>query len=190
MRTVTTSVLAAAVALLFALTWGGPPVDAAAPREAPEIEAGAWLNSPPLRRSDLEGKVVLVEFWTFGCHNCKNVEPYLKAWHARYADQGLVVIAVHTPEFRFERDLENVRSYVDENEIESRSPSTTASAPGDASETGPGPRSTSSTPRASSDTHRWERAAIARPRPSSSSCSPSEAARRLRPRPGISAQKS
>ena len=66
---------------------------------------------------DYRGKVVLVEFWTFACWNCKNVEPYVKDWHARYADEGLVVIAVHTPEFEREKKLENVRRYLAEHEI-------------------------------------------------------------------------
>ena len=118
MRTLMALLTTGSAALFFALAWTGPPVGAAPPRAAPEIEAELWLNSEPLRRSDLDGKVVLVEFWTFGCYNCKNIEPYVKAWHARYADAGLVVIAVHSPEFRFERDLDEVRSYVEENGIE------------------------------------------------------------------------
>ena len=80
---------------------------------APEIISGTWLNSPPKTISGLRGKVVLVEFWTYGCWNCHNVEPYIKQWHARYRDAGLEVISVHAPEFDRERDLENVRAYVE-----------------------------------------------------------------------------
>src|SRR2546422_1736754 len=65
---------------------------------APEIASQVWLNSEPKRMADLKGKVVLVEFWTFGCYNCRNVEPYVKDWHRKYAGQGLVVIGVHSPE--------------------------------------------------------------------------------------------
>ncbi len=80
---------------------------------APEL-AGItdWINSDPLTVKSLRGKVVLVHFWTFGCSNCVNVQPYVKAWHERYADAGLVVVGVHTPEFAYERDVANVREAV------------------------------------------------------------------------------
>jgi thiol-disulfide isomerase/thioredoxin len=84
---------------------------------APEITGQTWLNTAPRRLSDLKGKVVLVEFWTFQCYNSRNVEPYVKAWHKKYADQGLVVIGVHTPELSAERNVENVRRYVHEHDI-------------------------------------------------------------------------
>ncbi|KZN18252.1 MULTISPECIES: cytochrome c biogenesis protein DipZ [Pseudomonas] len=67
-----------------------------------------WLNSPPLTAQALKGKVVLVDFWTYSCINCLRTLPYVKAWAAKYRDQGLVVIGVHTPEFAFERDVGNV----------------------------------------------------------------------------------
>jgi len=72
----------------------------------------AWINSPALTISGLRGKVVLVEFWTFDCINCQHVQPYVKAWSDRYGPSGLVVVAVHTPELSFERDLGNVRQAV------------------------------------------------------------------------------
>ncbi len=81
-------------------------------RPAPAIASEVWLNSEPLSAEDLRGKVVLVEFWTFGCWNCHNVEPYVKAWHERYAGDGLVIIAVHTPEFESEKRVERVRDYL------------------------------------------------------------------------------
>lgn len=81
-------------------------------KPAPDISGETWLNSPPLTLSELRGKVVLVEFWTLGCSNCRNVEPYVKKWHDKYASQGLVVVGVHTPEFGYERELGNVREYV------------------------------------------------------------------------------
>ena len=63
----------------------------------PELFNEVWLNSEPLKLADLHGKVVIVEFWTFGCYNCKNVVPSLREWHQKYADDGLVIIGVHTP---------------------------------------------------------------------------------------------
>src|ERR1051325_7809321 len=76
---------------------------------APEIAGQVWINSAPLRLADLKGKVVLVEFWTFGCFNCRNVQPHVKEWHQKYAGNGLVVIGVHTPETELERSKENVQ---------------------------------------------------------------------------------
>ena len=68
-----------------------------------------WLNSPPLAAADLRGKVVFVDFWTYTCINWLRTLGYVRAWAEKYADQGLVVIGVHTPEFPFERDVDNVR---------------------------------------------------------------------------------
>src|SRR5262245_21520703 len=71
--------------------------------------ATGWLNSPPLTSADLQGKVVLADFWTYTCINWLRTLAYVRAWHERYAEQGLVVVGVHTPEFPFERDVDNVR---------------------------------------------------------------------------------
>ncbi|EJO94050.1 transmembrane protein [Ectopseudomonas mendocina DLHK] len=73
--------------------------------------AGAtqWLNGPALDLADLRGKVVLVDFWTYDCINCRNSLPYVNQWAQRYADQGFVVIGVHTPEYAYERIVDNVR---------------------------------------------------------------------------------
>jgi cytochrome c biogenesis protein CcdA/thiol-disulfide isomerase/thioredoxin len=88
-----------------------PPVEG----EMPSLSgAVAWLNSPPLTREQLRGKVVLIDFWTYSCINCLRTLPYLKAWYARYQDQGLVVIGVHAPEFAFEKEEANVRRAVAE----------------------------------------------------------------------------
>ncbi|HWJ68887.1 MAG TPA: cytochrome c biogenesis protein DipZ [Sphingobium sp.] len=76
-----------------------PPLDGAV----------AWLNSPPLTREGLKGKVVLVDFWTYSCINCIRALPYVRAWAEKYGPDGLVVIGVHTPEFAFEKDVANVR---------------------------------------------------------------------------------
>jgi thiol-disulfide isomerase/thioredoxin len=71
--------------------------------------ATGWLNSQPLTPSDLRGKVVLIDFWTYTCINWRRTLPYVRAWAEKYKDRGLVVIGVHTPEFPFERDLGNIR---------------------------------------------------------------------------------
>jgi thiol-disulfide isomerase/thioredoxin len=71
--------------------------------------ATAWLNSPPLSAADLRGKVVLIDFWTYTCINWLRTLPYVRAWAEKYREHGVVVIGVHTPEFSFEHDLENVR---------------------------------------------------------------------------------
>jgi len=79
---------------------------------APEIAAGEWINSEPLKLNDLRGRVVLIEFWTFGCINCRNTLPFVKSWHDRYHEKGLIVIGVHSPEFDEERNIEHVRREV------------------------------------------------------------------------------
>jgi thiol-disulfide isomerase/thioredoxin len=80
---------------------------------APELDTKVWLNSPTaLTLSHLKGEVVLLEMWTFGCINCRNVIPSLKEWHKKYADQRLVIIGNHFPEFDHERDLQNLTTAV------------------------------------------------------------------------------
>jgi thiol-disulfide isomerase/thioredoxin len=74
--------------------------------------ATAWLNSPPLSAADLRGKVVLIDFWTYTCINWLRTLPYIRAWAEKYQEYGVVVIGVHTPEFPFEHDIENVRRAV------------------------------------------------------------------------------
>jgi thiol-disulfide isomerase/thioredoxin len=78
----------------------------------PEISSGIWINSQPLTLKNLHGRVVLIEFWTFACYNCRNTLPSLKKWDAQYRDQGLTIIGVHTPELDFERDLDQLRNEV------------------------------------------------------------------------------
>jgi thiol-disulfide isomerase/thioredoxin len=78
--------------------------------ELPSLSgATAWLNSPPLSAADLRGKVVLIDFWTYTCINWLRTLPYVRTWAEKYRDHGVVVIGVHTPEFAFEHDIENVR---------------------------------------------------------------------------------
>jgi thiol-disulfide isomerase/thioredoxin len=76
--------------------------------------ATTWLNSSPLTAEGLRGKVVAVDFWTYTCINWLRTLPYVRAWAEKYRDHGLVVIGVHTPEFSFEHDLDNVRRAVQE----------------------------------------------------------------------------
>lgn len=79
-------------------------------RNMPDFaDIAAWLNGGPLERADLRGKVVLVDFWTYSCINCIRTLPYITAWDAKYRDQGLVIVGVHTPEFAFEKKEANVR---------------------------------------------------------------------------------
>jgi len=84
---------------------------------APEFAGGAWINSAPLTLTGLHGRVVLIEFWTFGCYNCRNTLPTVKSWDARYRDKGLTIIGVHTPELDRERNIDNVRREVASLEI-------------------------------------------------------------------------
>ncbi|WP_336814834.1 cytochrome c biogenesis protein DipZ [Bosea sp. MMO-172] len=74
--------------------------------------ATGWLNSGPLAPEQLRGKVVLVNFWTYSCINCIRTLPYVRAWADKYRDQGLIVVGVHTPEFAFEKKVENIRQAI------------------------------------------------------------------------------
>jgi thiol-disulfide isomerase/thioredoxin len=76
-----------------------------------------WLNSEPLTAEGLRGRVVLVDFWTYSCVNWLRTLPYLRAWHERYRDRGVVIVGVHAPEFGFEHDLDNVRRAVGELDV-------------------------------------------------------------------------
>jgi len=71
-----------------------------------------WLNSPELTAESLRGKVVLVDFWTYDCINCQHTLPYVKEWEKKYGKDGLVVIGVHTPEYGYERIIDNVKDQV------------------------------------------------------------------------------
>jgi thiol-disulfide isomerase/thioredoxin len=76
----------------------------------PEFQGiSQWLNSAPLTVDSLKGKVALIQFWTFACINCQRTLPSITRWHQQYAAKGLQVIGIHTPEFAFERDINNVK---------------------------------------------------------------------------------
>lgn len=81
--------------------------------EMPDFQGIAqWLNSEPLTKASLKGKVVLVDFWTYSCINCLRTLPYLKEWYKKYKAKGLVIVGVHSPEFEFERDPANVKAAI------------------------------------------------------------------------------
>ena len=80
--------------------------------------ATGWLNSPPLSAADVAGKVVIVDFWTYTCINWLRTLSYVRAWAEKYHDRGLVTVGVHTPEFPFEQDVDNVRQAVKDMRIE------------------------------------------------------------------------
>lgn len=85
---------------------------------APEFPSKlTWLNSQPLSLAALRGKVVLVDFWTYSCINCQRTLPYLRQWHEKYKDSGLVIIGVHSPEFDFEKDEKNVKAALEKYEV-------------------------------------------------------------------------
>jgi thiol-disulfide isomerase/thioredoxin len=80
--------------------------------------ATGWLNSQPLATADLRGKVVLIDFWTYTCINWLRTLSYVRAWAEKYEEQGLVVVGVHTPEFPFEHDVDNVRQAAQDMRVE------------------------------------------------------------------------
>ena len=81
-----------------------PPTD-----PAPEFrDVTSWINTEPFTLADQRGKVVLIDFWTYTCVNCIRTLPFIKSWHSKYADSGLVIVGVHAPEFEFEKDRQNV----------------------------------------------------------------------------------
>ena len=77
----------------------------------------AWINGGPLTMEELRGKVVLIDFWTYTCINCIHTYPFLKEMHAKYADDGLVIVGVHSPEFEFEKSYDNVVEATQKDEL-------------------------------------------------------------------------
>ena len=114
-RTLPAIVLAPLIIFLLLPTQAAASLEG---RPAPSIASSVWLNSEPLTIEALRGQVVMIEFWTFGCYNCRNVEPYIKQWYRDYKEQGLVVIGAHAPEFAFEKELSNLKDYIAEHRIE------------------------------------------------------------------------
>jgi len=111
-------VVVAAGAVVFAArsdpsSVSGPPVDVkrlSVLGPAPALDAKGWINSPALTPKDLSGKVVLYDFWTYSCINCRRTFPYLRSWFDRYRGDGLVIVGIHSPEFDFEKVHKNVEA--------------------------------------------------------------------------------
>ena len=114
-RTLLTAFAGLAVVAVAAPGFAG---DASVPVQLAEARAATpnfvgiskWFNSAPLSIGDLRGKVVLVDFWTYGCYNCVNTLPYVTKLYETYKDKGLVVVGIHTPEFPFDRSAGNVQA--------------------------------------------------------------------------------
>jgi thiol-disulfide isomerase/thioredoxin len=118
-----TMFLTATTILLFATIFGAIETGQRRIKNKPGPSlngATSWVNTRPLTLTDLRGKVVLVDFWTYTCINWRRTLPYVREWAKRYKDEGLIVIGVHTPEFSFERKLENVGNSIKEMNIEYR----------------------------------------------------------------------
>src|SRR5918997_848083 len=89
-------------------------VDKSQFKKAPEFDKiTGYINTEPINLSDLKGKVVLVDFWTYSCINCIRTIPYLVDWNEKYADKGLVIVGIHAPEFEFEKNIENGKAAVE-----------------------------------------------------------------------------
>ena len=96
-----------------------PSGGSAPSRMAPELTGlDGWLNSDPFTLHDKRGQVVLIDFWTYTCVNCIRTLPYIKEWHDKYADKGLIILGVHAPEFEFEKLPENVAMARDDHGLE------------------------------------------------------------------------
>ena len=82
-------------------------------RKAPEFKGiTSYINTNGTKLSDLKGKVILVDFWTYSCINCIRTIPYLVEWNQKYSDKGLVIVGIHSPEFEFEKNIDNVKQAV------------------------------------------------------------------------------
>jgi len=92
-------------------------ISATKAKPAPALSTGQWLNSEPTTIENLRGRVVLVDFWTFGCYNCRNTLPTLKKFDAAYRDKGLTIVGVHTPESDYEKKFSNIQDAVKRNGI-------------------------------------------------------------------------
>ena len=83
----------------------------------PIVSPTGWINTEPITIEQFRGNVVLIDFWTYTCVNCIRTLPYLKEWHEKYADEGLVILGIHSPEFEFEKNLQNVEDAVSRYEL-------------------------------------------------------------------------
>jgi thiol-disulfide isomerase/thioredoxin len=112
-------VWAACVLLVAGLPLGAQqPDDAFVGQMAPALKVGQWFNSEPLTFEGLRGKVVLLDFWAWDCPECAEAMPYVIDWHENYADDGLVVIGVHTPRIDYEKDITRLQETMEERGVE------------------------------------------------------------------------
>ena len=81
-------------------------------KQAPDFQSDQWINSEPLSLEALSGSPFMVKFWTFGCYNCVNVLPSMKSWYEDLHPEGFEIVAVHSPEFSFEKVFDNVKKAV------------------------------------------------------------------------------
>jgi len=86
--------------------------------KAPEIVGDKWYNSKPLTKENLQGEIILYDFWTYSCVNCLRSLPHLKDWWGKYKDKGLIIIGIHTPEFEFEKNPENINKAIKDLKID------------------------------------------------------------------------
>ncbi len=103
----------AGVACAATVPAGRPAAEAVHDASVPPIRSPVWFNSKPLRPQDLRGKVVLVEFWTFGCVNCLRTFPAMRKLHAKYSSKDFLIVGVHTPEFEREKDATRVQEAIE-----------------------------------------------------------------------------
>jgi thiol-disulfide isomerase/thioredoxin len=102
----------------LAFSFGAKAADNSPPAQLPEFQGvQTWLNSPALTLADLKGKVVAIHIWTFACINCQRTLPYIVGLNQKYASQGLLVVGIHTPEFPYERDVNNIKAALKKHEI-------------------------------------------------------------------------
>ena len=107
-------VVLGALLLLWAVPLGAQHADDVfVGQDAPALQTSEWINSDPLTLEELRGKVVLIDFWAWDCPECAKTLPRLKDLHAKYADQGLVIIGVHTPRAEYEKNVADVRRTVE-----------------------------------------------------------------------------
>ena len=103
-----------AVLLISTAAWAQHPEDAFVGQKAPELkQSDVWINSAPLKLEQLRGKVVLIDFWAFDCDPCKEAVPHVEALYEKYANDGLVVIGVHTPRAAYEKEVPKLREAIE-----------------------------------------------------------------------------
>lgn len=85
--------------------------------EFPDLSTDRWINTDPIKLRDISNKIVMIDFWTYSCVNCLRTLPFLNKWYDTYAENGFLIIGVHTPEFEFEKNRDNVEAFVKKSKI-------------------------------------------------------------------------